>query len=176
MPRLLFILPLLLFAGIAAYFAVGLTKDPRLLPSALIDKPAPEFNLPALHDGKSRFATGDLGGEVKLVNVFASWCVPCQVEHPVLMRFSERKIAPLYGINYKDKKADAVAWLNQLGDPYPRIGQDLSGRVGIDWGVYGVPETYVIDREGRIRYRHVGPVLPDAMENKILPLIEELKK
>ena len=176
MPRLIFILPLLLFGTIAAYFAVGLTKDPRILPSALIDKPAPEFKLPALHDGGSGLAKSDLGGEVKLVNVFASWCAPCKVEHPVLMRFSERNIAPLYGINYKDKKADATAWLKQLGDPYQRIGQDLSGRAGIDWGVYGVPETYVIDREGRIRYRHVGPVLPETLENTILPLIEELKK
>ena len=176
MPRLLFVLPLLLFGAIAAYFAVGLTKDPSILPSALIDKPAPEFELPQLYDAKPGFATADLGGEVKLVNVFASWCVPCKVEHPVFMRFAEKNDTPLYGINYKDKTTDAVAWLNQLGDPYRRIGQDLSGRVGIDWGVYGVPETYIIDREGRIRYRHVGPVLPDAMEETILPLIEELKK
>tara|TARA_Y100001934_G_C11938253_1_gene579013 strand:+ start:126 stop:656 length:531 start_codon:yes stop_codon:yes gene_type:complete len=176
MPRLLFILPLLLFGAIAAYFAVGLTKDPRLIPSALIDKPAPDFDLPSLHYGKEGFAKANLGGEVKLVNVFASWCVPCKVEHPVFMRFAETNDTPLYGINYKDKKTDAVAWLDQLGDPYERIGQDLSGRVGIEWGVYGVPETYVVDREGRIRYRHVGPVLPDAMKDKILPLIEELKK
>ena len=176
MPRLLFILPLLLFGAIAAYFAVGLTKDPRLLPSALIDKPAPEFDLPPVHDGQEGFAKANLGGEVKLVNVFASWCVPCKVEHPVLMRFAETNDTPLYGINYKDKKTNAVAWLKQLGDPYKRIGQDLSGRVGIEWGVYGVPETYVVDREGRIRYRHVGPILPDAMKEKILPLIEELKK
>jgi cytochrome c biogenesis protein CcmG/thiol:disulfide interchange protein DsbE len=176
MPRLLFILPLLLFGAIAAYFAVGLTKDPRKLPSALIDKPAPEFDLPPLYDAKPGLAKADLGGEVKLVNVFASWCVPCKVEHPVLMRFSEQNDTPLYGINYKDATKDAVAWLGQLGDPYQRIGQDLSGRVGIEWGVYGVPETYVVDREGRIRYRHVGPVLPDALEEKILPLIEELKR
>jgi cytochrome c biogenesis protein CcmG/thiol:disulfide interchange protein DsbE len=176
MSRLLYILPLLLFGAVAAYFAVGLTKDPRLLPSALIDKPAPEFALPPLYDGKPGLAKADLGGEVKLVNVFASWCVPCKVEHPVLMRFSEKNAAPLYGINYKDRKKDAVAWLNQLGDPYKRIGQDLSGRVGIDWGVYGVPETYIVDREGRIRYRHVGPILPDVMEKTILPLVEELKK
>lgn len=176
MPRLIFILPLLLFGAIAAYFAVGLTKDPRILPSALIDKPAPEFELPSLHDGGSGLAKADLSGKVSLVNVFASWCVPCRVEHPVLMRFSERNIAPLYGINYKDKKADAIGWLKQLGDPYQRIGQDFSGRAGIDWGVYGVPETYVIDKEGRIRYKHVGPVLPKVLENTILPLIEELKK
>ena len=176
MPRLLFVLPLLLFGAIAAYFAVGLTKDPRLLPTALKDKPAPEFALPALYPKKPGLAKTDLGGEVKLVNVFASWCVPCKVEHPVLMRYAERNITPLYGINYKDRKTDAVAWLKQLGDPYQRIGQDLSGRVGIEWGVYGVPETYVVDREGRIRYRHVGPVLPKDLEETLLPLIEELKK
>ncbi len=176
MPRLLFILPLLLFGAVAAYFAVGLTKDPRILPSALIDKPAPEFELPPLYEDKPGLATADLGGEVKLVNVFASWCIPCKIEHPVLMRYAARKVTPLYGINYKDRKTDAVAWLKQLGDPYQRIGQDLSGRVGIEWGVYGVPETYVIDREGRIRYRHVGPIFPEVMEETILPLIEELKK
>ena len=176
MPRLLFILPLLFFGAIAAYFAVGLTKDPRMLPSALIDKPAPEFELPALYEGEAGLAKSDLGGAVKLVNVFASWCVPCKIEHPILMRYAERNIAPLYGLNYKDKKSDAIAWLTQLGNPYQRIGQDLSGRAGIEWGVYGVPETYIIDREGRIRYRHVGPISPEAMEEKILPLIEELKK
>lgn len=176
MPRLLYLLPLVLFGAIAAYFAVGLTKDPRKLPSALIDKPAPDFELPPLYDAKPGFARTDLGGEVKLVNVFASWCVPCKVEHPVLMRFSEQNATPLIGINYKDAKKDAVAWLGKLGDPYRRIGQDLSGRVGIEWGVYGVPETYVVDREGRIRYRHVGPVLPEVLTDTILPLIEELKR
>ena len=176
MPRLLFILPLLLFGAIAAYFAVGLTKDPRILPSALIDRPAPEFDLPSLYTGRDGFAKANLGGEVTLVNVFASWCGPCRVEHPLLMRFAETNKTSLYGINYKDKKTDAVHWLKQLGDPYKRIGQDLSGRVGIEWGVYGLPETYIVDRDGRIRYRHVGPMQPDAMKDKILPLIEELKK
>jgi len=176
MPRLLFILPLLLFGAIAAYFAVGLTKDPRILPSALIDRPAPEFDLPSLYTGSDGFAKANLVGEVTLVNVFASWCGPCRVEHPLLMRFAETNKTSLYGINYKDKKTDAVNWLKQLGDPYKRIGQDLSGRVGIEWGVYGLPETYIVDREGRIRYRHVGPMQPDAMKDKILPLIEELKK
>ena len=161
MPRLLFILPLLLFGAIAAYFAVGLTKDPRILPSALIDRPAPEFDLPSLYTGRDGFAKANLVG---------------RVEHPLLMRFAETNKTSLYGINYKDKKTDAVNWLKQLGDPYKRIGQDLSGRVGIEWGVYGLPETYIVDREGRIRYRHVGPMQPDALKDKILPLIEELKK
>ncbi len=176
MPRLIFILPLLLFGAIAVYFAIGLTKDPRNLPSALIDKTAPEFTLPPLRDGEPGLANTDLGGEVKIVNVFASWCVPCKLEHPVFMRFSQQNDTPLYGINYKNIKSEAVAWLSQLGDPYQRIGFDLSGRVGIEWGVYGVPETYIIDKEGRIRYRHAGPILPKVMKETILPLITELKK
>ncbi len=176
MRRLLFILPLVLFAGIAFYFGIGLTKDPRILPSALINKPAPEFDLPPLRDGGPGLAKKDLGGEVKLINVFASWCLPCRIEHPLLMRFAEKNIAPLYGLNYKDKKKDALAWLDELGDPYARIGSDLSGRAGIEWGVYGVPETYIIGRDGRIRYRHVGPISARAFKQTILPLIEELKK
>lgn len=176
MRRLLFVLPVLIFGAIAAYFAVGLTKDPRELPSALIDKPAPDFDLPPLIAAKPGLAKTNLGKEVKLVNFFASWCVPCKVEHPVWMRFVETHNIPLYGINYKDAKKDAVAWLGQLGNPYKRIGQDRDGRVGIDWGVYGVPETYVVDKEGRIRYRHVGPMGPDVLKETILPLIAELKR
>lgn len=176
MTRALFLLPLVLFLGIAAYFAIGLTKDPKILPSALIDKPAPEFALEPLKTDKPGLAKGDLGGEVSLINVFASWCVPCRAEHPVLMRLAEEKTVPIYGINYKDRKKDALAWLDELGDPYQRIGYDLSGRAGIDWGVYGVPETYIIDREGRVRYRHVGPLFPETLEETILPLIEELRR
>jgi cytochrome c biogenesis protein CcmG/thiol:disulfide interchange protein DsbE len=176
MKRALFLVPLALFLGLAVYFAVGLTKDPRILPSALIDKPAPEFALDPLKDGEQGLAKGDLGGEVVLVNVFASWCVPCRAEHPVLMRLAEEKTIPIYGINYKDRKKEALAWLDELGDPYQRIGHDLSGRAGINWGVYGVPETYVIGRDGRIRYRHVGPLFPEILEKTILPLIEELRQ
>jgi len=176
MRRVLFLLPVLLFGGVAVYFGIGLTRDPSILPSALIDKSAPEFTLPALLPDVPGFGRADLGGEVKLVNVFASWCVPCRAEHPILMRIAREKIAPIYGINYKDKKEDATAWLGELGNPYTRIGQDLSGRVGIEWGVYGVPETYIIDREGRIRYRQVGPIFADPLEKTILPLIKELKK
>ena len=113
---------------------------------------------------------------MKLINVFASWCLPCRIEHPILMRFAALKIAPLYGLNYKDKKQDALAWLDELGDPYERIGSDLSGRAGIEWGVYGVPETYIVGRDGRIRYRHVGPISARDFKQTILPLIEELKK
>lgn len=176
MTRTLFLLPLALFLGIAVYFAIGLTKDPSILPSALIDKTAPEFALEPLKGDKPGLATADLVGEVALVNVFASWCVPCRAEHPVLMRMAEEKIVPIYGLNYKDQRKDALAWLDELGDPYQRIGYDLSGRAGIEWGVYGVPETYIIDRDGRIRYRHVGPMFPETVEETILPLIEELRQ
>ena len=176
MKRALFLLPLVLFLGIAAYFAIGLTKDPSILPSALIDKPAPEFALEPLKTDKPGLAKADLGGEVALINVFASWCVPCRAEHPVLMRLAEENTVPIYGINDKDRKKDALAWLGELGDPYQRIGHDLSGRAGINWGVYGVPETYIIGKDGRIRYRHVGPLFPETLEETILPLIRELQQ
>ena len=174
--RIIFLLPLVVFAGLAIWFAIGLTRDPSILPSALIDKPVPEFELPALLDDVPGFATGDFGGEVVLVNVFASWCVPCRAEHPLLMRLAEEKTVPIFGLNWKDEKDDATAWLAELGNPYARIGHDLSGRVGIDWGVYGVPETYIIDAQGRIRYKHVGPMYPSTITEVILPGIETLRR
>ena len=176
MPRLLFLLPLVLFLGIATYFAIGLTKDPGLLPSALKDKPAPAFDLPPLQSDRPGLAKSDLGGEVKLVNFFASWCVPCRAEHPILMHITKQNLVPLYGINYKNKKEKAINWLEELGNPYRRIGVDQSGRAGIDWGVYGLPETYVIDKQGRIRYRHVGPLFPEHLKDTIMPLIEALQR
>ena len=175
MRRLIYILPLVLFVVLAGYFAVGLTRDPAVVPSALIDKPVPEFALPPLLNDGRGLATSDLKGQVQLVNVFASWCVPCRVEHPVLMRLAREQGVTVKAINYKDKPEDAVRWLNQGGNPYAAIGADQDGRVSIDWGVYGVPETYVIDAEGRIRYKVVGPVMPDEVERTILPLIKELQ-
>ncbi len=173
--RVLFVLPVIIFAGISIWFAIGLQRDPKILPSALIDKPVPEFELPALLDGTPGFATGDFGGEVVMVNVFASWCLPCRAEHPILMRLAEDGVLPIYGLNYKDEKEDATAWLAELGNPYTRIGHDISGRAGIEWGVYGVPETYLIGKQGRIRYKHVGPLYPETVRNEILPTIRELK-
>ena len=173
MKRALFLVPLALFLGLAVYFAVGLTKDPRILPSALIDKPAPEFALDPLKDGEQGLAKGDLGGEVVLVNVFASWCVPCRAEHPVLMRLAEEKTIPIYGINYKDKPEDAARFLSQLGNPFKQIGVDSSGRTAIDWGVYGYPETFIVDASGHIRYRHVGQIYPHQLESLILPLMKQ---
>jgi cytochrome c biogenesis protein CcmG, thiol:disulfide interchange protein DsbE len=172
--RLLFLLPVLIFIGVGIGLAVGLTRDPSTLPSPLIDKPVPTFELPPLagRDGPG-FSSADLEGRVSLVNVFASWCVPCRVEHPLLMALAEDGVA-IYGIDYKDPAEKAAGWLAELGDPYQAIGADQDGRVAIDWGVYGVPETFVVDREGRIRHRHVGPLQPRDIEETIRPLLEDL--
>src|SRR5579859_6161796 len=145
MRRLIYLLPVLVFVAITAYFFRGLQRDPSLLPSALIDKPAPQFDLPGL-GAKPGLASGDLAGHVVLVNFFASWCVPCRVEHPLLMRLATEEKLPLYGIAYKDKPENTQHLLAQTGDPYRQIGVDADGRTGIDFGVYGVPETYVIDK------------------------------
>jgi cytochrome c biogenesis protein CcmG, thiol:disulfide interchange protein DsbE len=173
MRRLLYGLPAAAFVLLVVYLAIGLTRDPHKLPSAMIDKPAPPFALPGL-GVRQGLARDDLAGEVTLVNFFASWCVPCRVEHPMLMRLAAEKKVRLYGIDYKDKPEEAEKLLGQLGDPYGRVGVDADGRVAIDFGVYGVPETYVIDRAGRIRYRQVGPITPEEYEKTVLPLLREL--
>jgi cytochrome c biogenesis protein CcmG/thiol:disulfide interchange protein DsbE len=175
--RLPYLLPLGLFLVLALYFAVGLTKDPKIIPSALIDKPAPEFILPPVAGGTSPgFATADLKkGQVSVVNVFASWCVPCRAEHPEINKLAGMGIVPVYGLNYKDTPQAARAWLDKLGDNYTATGADESGRVGIDWGVYGVPETFIVDGTGRIRFKHVGPIVGDKLEKEILPLIRSIQ-
>jgi cytochrome c biogenesis protein CcmG/thiol:disulfide interchange protein DsbE len=174
--RLLFLLPLLLFLVVVGYFLVPLVKgtDPSIVPSALIDHPVPPFDLPALEGGGPGLSSADLKGKVQLVNVFASWCVPCRAEHPVLSRLALELGVSVRGIDYKDKPEDARAWLAREGNPYTSIGADRDGRVGIDLGVYGVPETFVVDANGRIRYKFVGPLMPFEIEEKILPLIKEL--
>ncbi len=175
--RWLYLLPVLVFGGLALALAFGLGEDPSEVPSPLIDKPVPIFELPPVPDRTEGFSDADLKqGEVALVNVFASWCGPCRLEHPLLMRLSEGGDVPIYGLNYKDRPEDAKQWLDEMGDPYRRTGSDLDGRVGIDWGVYGVPETFVVDREGRIAYKHIGPIIPADLKEKILPLIEELRR
>jgi len=171
-----FLLPALVFAGVVAVLAVGLTRDPTLVPSPLIGKPVPDFRLPPVEGRELGLSSADLKGEVSLVNVFASWCVACRHEHPLLMGMSEAGVVPIHGLNYKDTGAEAAAWLDRLGDPYLRTGADLDGRVGIDWGVYGVPETFVVDAGGRIAYKHVGPVTERDLEETILPLIERLRR
>ena len=176
--RLRYLIPVFVFVALAAALGVQLlTGDPSKVPSALIDKPVPEFALPPVQgfEEAGGFATADLGqGKIALVNIFASWCGPCRVEHPLLMALAEAGTVPLYGINYKDTPEDAERWLGRLGNPYTLMGADLDGRTGIDWGVYGVPETFVVDGAGRIRHRHVGVLSQYDLEETILPLIEEL--
>ena len=172
----LFILVPLAFGVLAAILAWQLlTGTPDNIPSALIDKSIPEFDLPALPGWDEGLTSADVAeGGVSLVNVFASWCGPCRVEHPLLMAIAAEDKLPVWGLNYKDQPSDATRWLNQLGDPYTQIGSDLNGRVGIDWGVYGVPETFVIDHQGRIVYKHIGVLTRADWDEKILPLIESL--
>jgi len=176
MRRFYFILPLLIFLGVGVAFLRGFDRNPRDIPSALIDKPVPEFNLPALPGFKEGLSSADLKGDVQLVNVFASWCVPCKVEHPIVARLAKEHGIPVRAINHKDKPQDAIAWLQRNGDPYRSIGVDADGRASIEWGVYGVPETFLVDRNGRIRYKHVGPLTPEAVQEQILPMVKELRK
>lgn len=174
--RLLLALPAVGFAGLAAVFAWSVSRDPSQLPSALIGKTVPAFDLPPVEGRTLGLASKDLYGEVSLVNVFASWCVACRAEHPLFMRLAERRTVPIHGLNYKDRPQDAAQWLNTLGDPYIRTGADRDGRVAIDWGVYGVPETFVVGADGRIAHKHIGPVTEQALRETILPLVERLRQ
>lgn len=177
MRRLLYVLPLAVFAVLAVYFALGLGMDPKIIPSALIDKPVPQFTLPPIEGRAGRgFSDADLKNGVSVVNVFASWCIPCKAEHPFITRLAGMGVATVYGLNYKNEAADALRWLADLGDPYDEIGADRDGRVGIDWGVYGVPETFIVDAKGRIRHKHVGPLTQKALEGEVLPIIRELSQ
>ena len=171
-----FLVPLGIFIVLVAFLAIGLNLNPREVPSPLVGKPAPAFELPQLHKPDEKFAPREMQGKVWLLNVWASWCVSCRQEHPLLVELSESKIVPIYGLNYKDQREDALRWLKQLGDPYVMSISDAEGRTGIDYGVYGVPETYVIDKAGVIRYKQIGPVTREALDGKILPLVKELQK
>jgi len=171
-----FLWPLAIFIVLVGFLAVGLKLDPREVPSPLVGRPAPAFELPVLHQPDKRFVPGDMRGKVWLLNVWASWCVSCRDEHPLLVALAKKGILPILGLNYKDKGDDAQRWLKQFGDPYQLSVVDADGRIGIDYGVYGVPETYLIDREGVIRYKHIGPITPAVLEQKILPLAMSLKK
>lgn len=176
-PALLrFGLPLGVFLALVALLAIGLNLNPREVPSPLINKPAPAFELPRLHAPDQTFSPQSMKGQVWILNVWASWCVACREEHPVLVDLAKRGVVPILGLNYKDRREDALGWLTRFGDPYRISLVDLDGKVGIDYGVYGVPETYVIDREGVIRYKRIGPVTPEILQQKILPLISELKR
>ena len=169
-----YLIPLALFIVLVVLLAVGLKLDPKHIPSPFIGKPAPMFDLPILHNPQQHIKTADLQGQVWLLNVWASWCVSCRAEHEVVKRFVAMGMAPVYGLNYKDKPEDAKSWLNALGDPYQASLMDISGDAGIDWGVYGVPETFVIDKKGIVRFKQVGPVTNSIIDEKILPLVKEL--
>lgn len=171
-----FILPLIAFLVLAAFLYVGLNLNPHEVPSPLIGKPAPAFSLPQLHDPAKQFSAQEMRGKVWLLNVWSSWCVSCKDEHPVLVALARKNIVPVYGLDYKDKPEDAEAWLAGAGDPYVLSVADREGRVGIDYGVYGVPETYVIDKQGIIQYKQIGPVTVQSLNEKILPLVAELQR
>jgi len=174
-PRVRFLIPLIAFLVISIFLGIGLTLNPREIPSPLIGKPVPEFSLAPVQGRVLGLSNIVLKGEVSLVNVFASWCTACLDEHPLLMNLSEQKRVPIHGLNYKDQPQDAADWLDKWGDPYTRTGTDLNGRVGIDWGVYGVPETFVIDKAGRIAYKQIGPITTANLKEKLLPLITKLQ-
>ena len=164
------------FLALIALLGVGLTLNPREVPSPLIGKPAPQFTLPQLHAPERTFSPGEMSGKVWVLNVWASWCPPCLEEHPVVTDLARVGKVPLIGLNYKDRREDALAWLKRHGDPFQLSASDTAGTIAIDYGVYGVPETYVIDQKGVIRYKRIGPLRPDILREKVLPLLEELRR
>ena len=169
-----FLIPLAIFIALVAFLAAGLKLDPREVPSPLIGKPAPDFALTRLDQPALTIRRADLLGQVWMLNVWASWCTACREEHPVLLDFARRRLVPVYGLNYKDQRAAGLRWLANSCDPYESSLFDPDGRVGIDWGVYGVPETFVIDRAGVVRYKHIGPLTPEVLRDRIEPLLRQL--
>lgn len=169
-----FVVPILVFAALGLLLAYGLRLDPRRIPSPLIGKPLPAFSLPTVADPGRAIGKEALRGRVYLLNVWASWCAACREEHPLLNEIARRKAVPIIGLNYKDRREDARRWLAALGNPYEASLSDQEGRLGIELGVYGVPETFVIDKEGVIRYKHIGPITQEAWQQRILPLVGEL--
>ena len=171
-----YLIPLGIFIVLVVFLGIGLTLNPREIPSALINKPAPAFSLPKLHQPEQTVSPADFKGKVWMLNVWASWCVSCRAEHPVLNQLARTVEVPIIGLNYKDGRDVAQQWLRQRGDPYTVSAFDEDGRAGIDWGVYGVPETFVIDKRGAIRYKHTGPVDQKVVTDEIMPLVRELEK
>jgi len=169
-----YLLPLAVFIAIAFFLWRGLALNPREVPSPLIGKPVPAFKVPLLDDKSKTLSSAELRGKVYLLNVWGSWCVSCREEHPVLVELAKRGTIPIYGLNWKDKPADATAWLARFGDPYVASGVDADGKVAIDFGVYGAPETYLVDREGVIRFKQTGPLTWKVIEEKIMPLLAKL--
>jgi cytochrome c biogenesis protein CcmG/thiol:disulfide interchange protein DsbE len=177
MRRLIFIAPAAVFVVLVVLLGWGLTNDPSVIPTALLDRPVPAFDLPPLDEETKGLATADLkAGEISVINVWASWCLPCRAEHPLLEQIAEMDGVSLYGIAYKDKPEAARTFLDELGDPFQRIGADIEGRVGIELGVYGVPETYFVGPDGAIRYKHVGPIAPSQMDSIIRTTVKELQQ
>jgi cytochrome c biogenesis protein CcmG/thiol:disulfide interchange protein DsbE len=172
----LVLIPLAVFIVLIALLAIGLGHDPHTVPSPLINKAAPDFQLAQLHEPKKSFTAKEMRGQVWLLNVWASWCVSCRDEHPLLVKLASSGTVPLYGLNYKDTREDALAWLEESGNPYLLSATDTDGRIGIEYGVYGVPETYLIDKEGVIRYKQIGPITPEILQKQILPKLAELSK
>jgi cytochrome c biogenesis protein CcmG/thiol:disulfide interchange protein DsbE len=171
-----YLLPLGVFIVLVVFLAIGLGRDPHEVPSPLINKAAPTFRLPQLKETTKTFSAEEMRGKVWILNVWASWCISCRDEHPLLIQYAKSGAVPIYGLNYKDKRDDALAWLSELGDPYVLSAADEDGRVAIDYGVYGAPETYLIDQNGTIRFKQVGAVTPDVWQQKILPLAQELNR
>ena len=174
MKSLRYLVPLAVFVALAVFFAVGLTRDPREVPSPLVGKPAPSFRQEQLADAKLAFAPEEMKGRVWMLNVWASWCGACRVEHPVLLEAARQNVVPIVGLNWKDERADALQWLAKYGDPYALSVYDHANRVGLDYGVYGAPETFLIDKQGVIRHKQIGPVTPEAWQDTFLPLIRKL--
>lgn len=169
-------IPLAIFAVLVVFLAIGLTRDPREIPSPLIGKPAPDFTAPNLHDTSLTLTKQDMLGKVWLLNTWASWCVACREEHPLLVEFSKSKMIPIIGLDYKDKDQDGLQWLARYGNPYDVAIADRDAKIGINFGVYGVPESFLIDKVGVIRYKQIGPFNEDVIQNKLIPLIRELQK
>jgi cytochrome c biogenesis protein CcmG/thiol:disulfide interchange protein DsbE len=172
----IYLVPLAAFLVLAAFLLRGLWLNPREVPSPLIGKPAPVFEKAKLNAASEVFSSKDMLGQVWILNVWASWCAPCRIEHPLFNELARQKLAPIIGMNYKDMPDNGRKWLAELGDPYQLTFIDFDGKLGIDFGVYGVPETFIIDKQGVIRHKHIGPVTPEAMQKKIVPLVKELQK
>ena len=171
-----FLVPLVIFVALIGFLAYGLTLNPREVPSPLVDKPAPEFSLPRLDEPSVNFRLAEMRGQVFLLNVWASWCVSCRQEHPLLMQLKAQNAVPIIGLNYKDEREDALAVLREGGDPYVLNAVDTDGRAGIEYGVYATPETFLIDRTGVIRYKHIGPLDPETLNKVLLPMVAELSR
>ncbi|MDH3887811.1 MAG: DsbE family thiol:disulfide interchange protein [Gammaproteobacteria bacterium] len=170
-----YLVPLAIFFILVAFLYRGLSLDPKRVPSPLVGKPMPEFSLPRLKDPAATLSDSDLKGKVSVLNIWATWCVSCRAEHEVLLQLANTGLVNIYGLNYKDERAKAQQWLQQLGDPYVANAFDADGRTGIDWGVYGAPETFIMDKLGMIRHKHIGPLTVEALNSTILPLIAELQ-